>query len=391
LKILDLTEYFSPHGGIQQYLLGKARLLALLGHDHVIVAPGAADRRVELAREPGAGTSRLISISGPVSPLDPSYRVLTGLGRVRAFIAEFRPDVLQIHSMQLAALLLCMTTRRHARLRSIFWHTDFVDAYVTSGLDGRGGGLLAPVASRASWAWVRLVARSADLVWVTSRQQQLKLGTHGISRTELLPFGFDRDLYSPTRKSLSWRREMFGGRPDAVLLLAVGRLTHEKRFDVILDAFFVLRQRVELVLVIYGEGPERAALERRCAGRDDVRFCGFEADPECLAQAMASADLLIHAAPFETFGMTLAQALLCGLPLVVPDAGAAVDLADASCAERYTAGSAAACAEAVLRLLARDRGSLRVAARARGERLPTPAEHVKRLVDVQRAALERRT
>jgi len=228
-------------------------------------------------------------------------------------------------------------------------------------------------------------------MFVTSRQQQLKLGTRGISRTELLPFGFDRDLYSPRCESGSWRRRELGDRRDAVLLLAVGRLTHEKRFDVILDAFFSLRRRVEAVLVVFGEGPERRALERRCAGRDDVRFSGFEAEPERLARAMASADALIHAAPFETFGMTLAQALLCGLPLVVPDAGAAVDFADPSCTERYTAGSAAACAEAVVRLLARDRASLRAAARRRGERMPTPAEHVARLVSAQQAALERRT
>ena len=39
-----------------------------------------------------------------------------------------------------------------------------------------------------------------------------------------------------------------------------------------------------------------------------------------LAAALASADVLVHGCPYETFGLGVAEAVACGLPVVVPDA-----------------------------------------------------------------------
>ena len=53
-----------------------------------------------------------------------------------------------------------------------------------------------------------------------------------------------------------------------------------------------------------------------------VRFTGFEKRREALASALASADVLVHGCPFETFGLGVAEAVACGLPVVAPDEGA---------------------------------------------------------------------
>jgi alpha-1,6-mannosyltransferase len=43
------------------------------------------------------------------------------------------------------------------------------------------------------------------------------------------------------------------------------------------------------------------------------------------ARILASADMMVHGAPAETFGIACAEARASGLPLIVPDAGAAYD------------------------------------------------------------------
>jgi glycosyltransferase involved in cell wall biosynthesis len=61
---------------------------------------------------------------------------------------------------------------------------------------------------------------------------------------------------------------------------------------VVLDAFLALRERRNAVLALFGDGPERAAMEARVKGRDDVRFLGFVRDRDQLAASLASADAL---------------------------------------------------------------------------------------------------
>jgi alpha-1,6-mannosyltransferase len=103
-------------------------------------------------------------------------------------------------------------------------------------------------------------------------------------------------------------------------------------------------------------------------------LAGFERDRGRLAAAVASADALVHGCPHETFGLGVAEALATGLPVVVPDAGGAAEVADAACSEVYATGDARACARAVTSILARvarGRAELSAAAVAAAARVPT--------------------
>ena len=64
---------------------------------------------------------------------------------------------------------------------------------------------------------------------------------------------------------------------------------------------------------------------------------------EALAKHLANSDALVHGCPFETFGLSIAEAMSCGLPCVVPDDGGANEMHDPGSGERYRAGDANAC------------------------------------------------
>jgi glycosyltransferase involved in cell wall biosynthesis len=90
--------------------------------------------------------------------------------------------------------------------------------------------------------------------------------------------------------------------------------------------------------------------------------------------------------------MSIAQAMLCGLPAVVPDRGAVAELVDPSCGALYRAGDAAACGEAIGAMV---RGGAEMAAagraaRRRAERLPSPEDQMAATLAVHRGLLERR-
>ena len=102
------------------------------------------------------------------------------------------------------------------------------------------------------------------------------------------------------------------------VVAALGRLTAQKGFDVLLEA--VRRadaDGVRLQLLLGGEGRERAALERQAAGLP-VRFTGFEAEPRRL---FAQADVFALPSRVEALPLVLVEAVSAGLPAVATDVG----------------------------------------------------------------------
>lgn len=74
---------------------------------------------------------------------------------------------------------------------------------------------------------------------------------------------------------------------------------------------------------VYGAGGLEAALRERARRHPNVNFHGERGDA---AQALAHADLLLHTGPRECAGHMLLQAFAAGVPVLVPNSGAAGDL-----------------------------------------------------------------
>jgi glycosyltransferase involved in cell wall biosynthesis len=116
------------------------------------------------------------------------------------------------------------------------------------------------------------------------------------------------------------------GRTNAVpaaadpYLLAVGRMTEQKAFDVLLDAHARLVEKAGPIrLVILGDGPERAALEeqRRHLGTEQlVEMPGYVDNVHAY---MREAWLFVHPARYEGLGMVLIEAMAAGKPVVATD------------------------------------------------------------------------
>ena len=131
----------------------------------------------------------------------------------------------------------------------------------------------------------------------------------------------------------------FAGAGPSATVLFVGRLIEQKCVIDLLEAFAASRLAVDGILVIVGDGPERAALERRAAAPDlsgRVIFTGF-LEPERVWDWYSSATLYVLPSR-ETWGVSVLEALALGVPVLLSDAvGCAPDVAVAGDAVRvYT-------------------------------------------------------
>jgi glycosyltransferase involved in cell wall biosynthesis len=134
--------------------------------------------------------------------------------------------------------------------------------------------------------------------------------------------GVDADLFTPLRRSTELRARLA---PDGgPLLLYVGRVSREKRLEVLLEAFGRLAPgRPGLRLAIVGDGPAREQLEQTAP--DGVTFLGELRGPE-LARVYASSDVFCFPSTTDTFGQVLLEAAGSGLPRVAAAAGGAPEL-----------------------------------------------------------------
>ncbi len=414
MKVLDVTEFYSERGGgVRSHLALKGHVLCQLGHEHVVVAPGPHDdeelrEKDERRLARGAGSARVIRVRGPASPYDPSYHLLLNTSKIRDLIARERPDVLEIHSPYMAAVSALRARATSYGVRTFQWHSDFIDTY---------GGVLedklpfvpSPVVETITqplWSLVRSIARRCDATLVASAWQVGKLAAHGVANVVHRPFGIERDVFRPEARSLETRRDLLalaGRDPQSdatTVVVGVGRFAIEKRWDLVIDAFCAMRARGrDAVLVLFGDGPERERMKARAASREggafaaDIAFPGFSKDRAGLARNLASADVLIHGCPFETFGLSIAEAMSCGLPAVVPDDGGAAEMHDPASGERYAAGDAEACAAALERLLdrvGRNGDAMRAAAMRAASRLPTVKQQFEEQIALYAELIARR-
>ena len=135
---------------------------------------------------------------------------------------------------------------------------------------------------------------------------------------DVIPNFVDTERFRPVEDP---RRRACFARADQAVLLHVSNFRPVKRAPSCVDVLArVVRDR-DAVLVMVGDGPERAECEaraRRAGLRDRVRFVGAHAEIERL---LPVADLFLLPSEYESFGLAVLEAMACGTPPVAFRAG----------------------------------------------------------------------
>jgi glycosyltransferase involved in cell wall biosynthesis len=128
----------------------------------------------------------------------------------------------------------------------------------------------------------------------------------------------DRSIVIPNtvdieRGSRASARARFGIPDDAIVLLNVGSLTHQKNQMVLIEALAFLP---EAMLVIVGDGPLEDVYRTASARHGDrVRLLGRLPSEE-MGDVYAMADVFVFPSRYEGRPLALLEAATCGLPIV---------------------------------------------------------------------------
>ena len=371
MRIADVSAFYTPHGGgVRTYVEAKLRTAARFGQEVVVIAPGP-DHSVT-RRGPGAF---LVTIPSPQLPVDRRYHYFNDEKLLHATLDAWAPDHVEASSPWSSATMVGRW--QGAATRSLVMHADPLAAYAYRWLGG-----IAPtsVIDRLfGWFWSHLrgLGQMFDSVICASDQLTERLAAGGVANAETIRMGVEPGIFSPSLRSAEMRRsalEALGLGPDGVLLLAVGRLSAEKRWNMVLRAAGECGRKLPVGLLLVGDGSARQKLEMIAERYQNVAVLPPIRDRAELASLLASGDALVHGCEAETFCLVAAEARASGLPLIVPDRGAAVDQLIAGAGTSFKAASEQALQEAIARFMSRG-VELQHAAAVRASRPRTMDEH----------------
>jgi len=346
-------------GGISPHVEGLSRALVAAGHDVAVLTlhhrDAPADAVVDGVRVLRAGIEL---------PWIPEDNFLARMASANHHIVQLRtklmpwwPDLVHAHDWLVAWA--------GDTLRDL-WGVPMV-ATVHATERGRNGGHVPPgqpaAISAAEW-WLTYQARQVIACSQFMVDEVVDAFAVPRDKVSMVPNGVDADVWAPPRSSHhddgaagdgNGAGNGVGDGGDGPLIVAWGRVVHEKGFQTLVDAAARLRSDVPgLRVVIAGRGPyldELRQIAHRSGVDGTVSFAGFVPDAE-LRALLHQARAVVIPSYYEPFGIVALEALASGAPLVAARSGGLAEILDGNdAALLFPAGDATALADCLRRVL----------------------------------------
>lgn len=179
---------------------------------------------------------------------------------------------------------------------------------------------------RTHFGWVKKLLMmftypKADLVIPNSNLTKIELGKNFNVRSDKLKTIYNPiDLEKVIEKSHEEVVHPFFGDKNSQVIISVGRLVSQKRFDRLLRVFSLVKKLNENArLIIVGDGELRAYLSELAVElniHESVDFIGFQANPYAW---VFKADIFVLSSDFEGFPNVLLESMACRTPIISTD------------------------------------------------------------------------
>jgi glycosyltransferase involved in cell wall biosynthesis len=289
----------SSTGGIGRHVAALGSGLAAAGDDVRVYGPAATGDQFGFA----ALGARFAPLEIPASPQPRDASAVRALRR--ALHAE-PADVVHAHGLR--AGLVAALARPDGCPLVVTWHNQVLAR-------GLKAAVYRPLERYVARAADVTLGASADLV-ARARELGARDARLGAVAAPTLP---------PPRRPATEVREELGAAADQPVVLSVGRLHPQKRYDLLISAAARWRTRRPVPLVVIaGTGPDYMRLAAQISReRARVHLLGLRDD---VADLLGAADVAVVTSDWEARQLFAQEALRAGVPLVATAVGGVPDL-----------------------------------------------------------------
>ncbi|MFN0153785.1 MAG: glycosyltransferase family 4 protein [Gaiella sp.] len=298
--------------------------LAERGYETTLVAGEVArgEESMEfVADRQGIEIVRVAGLSRELSPI----RDLVAAVRLARVIRDVRPHIVHTHTAKAGAV-----GRLAARLASIGPGRRIVVVHTFHGHVLRG--YFGSLGTRIFRTIETVLARLSDRLIAVSpevRDELVALGVAPASKFEVVRLGIDLEPRVRTTQDPAEIRRRVGIPTERFVVGWFGRMTGVKRTTDLLDVLTSLRERgVDALLLLVGDGTDRAELEQLAHKRGVARSCLFLGYQDDVAPWYAICDAFLLTSANEGTPVVLIEALAAGVPAVATKVGGVRDVVD---------------------------------------------------------------
>lgn len=333
--VVIASSYYPEINGGSTNLHRRLELMNSWGHDVLLLVPDYSKSEVYTAEQckPFLGQvfPRVQVVAFPAYQLFLSKGMspsLFAVSRMSHVIRAFKPDIIQIESPERIFLgsheLPGLSIAQELQVPIIgVHHTNYVRTLLhyrrEPGFKHMAAvpGILAMLRGMMKWIY-----NSYSHALTDTDVAAASLREYGITTARKVGFlGLDLQLFTHEgpNKLDDPRIAKLGNR---FRLIHVGRVTPDKHFDVLFPALDIVEKRRpgKVALIVIGGG--FPSLEQQLQAREGESFTwlGF-VDNNLLPPFYRSANAFVTAAPDETAGLVVMEAMACGLPAIGPSCG----------------------------------------------------------------------
>ena len=307
LRIGLFTDTYAPQvNGVSISLQLISEGLQRAGHQVTIFAP-----RIPGYTDNKPGIVRLPSLKYLNDP--PIYVAVLGTPRSTWSLTRKHFDVLHAHSPLTVGLLAYFTASTKNLPLIYTYHTSITDyTHYLKIIGGTG-----VIRHAARWFSTTSTNLGDQIVVPSPKFHRLLLEQKVTKPIHTIPNGIDLSQFKAAKKPGSFRNRL-GIKPNAPILLSVGRVDPEKRLDFLIDAFVGLADRIpQAHLVFAGDGSARKKLEAHAATtkvNERIHFLGMVNRVE-LPDLLHDATIFLSASTTEVHPISVIEAIASGLPL----------------------------------------------------------------------------
>ena len=218
-----------------------------------------------------------------------SFAATAAVPFVQALRRE-RPDAIIAIAPSLVSCMLALLLARLFRIKFWLHIQDFeVEMAAATGMMGEDSRLY-----RAALWLESKILRRAHVVSTISSKMCRKLAEKNVRRGRIVQLRNWANHSDRIRRADGGTIRRKLGLEGKTVALYSGNIAAKQGIDVLIDAAEQLRHRDDIVIVICGDGPNRAALEKQAAHLPNIRM-DYLHEPDVFAQYVAMAD--IHLLP----------------------------------------------------------------------------------------------
>ncbi|MCL2032281.1 MAG: glycosyltransferase [Methanomassiliicoccaceae archaeon] len=339
MRIAIMTDSYLPtRDGVVTAVMTLSKSLRDLGHTVFIIAPDPGKDQ----REPGVyyfPAMRFNKYPDYFLPVFPSGK--------KELIESLNVDIIHIHGIAFMALKGLIVSRSTGVPAVTTYCTNVVDTLefyspVPIPMD---------ILSKLAWIYIRNFMKRPSCIIGSTPATLTEFEENAVrtKRTAVIPVGIDVSRFRTGLDGSEIRKRH--GFTDERVVIHVGRVSYEKNIGVAVKAFKHLPDDVKLMIV--GKGPalqDMKDLVKNEGLEDRVIFTGFVPDDE-LALYYSASDVVVSASRFETQGLTITEAMACGLPAACSDGRAFLDVVVDGVNGFLFKDTPEECAEAIMKCL----------------------------------------